>query len=186
MNKKELILTTALNLSYELGIQATSIQLIMKNSAIAAGTIYYYFKSKEELIDTLYSELKEEMGKAVIQNLESELSFKERFILIWKNLFSFYIDNPKKFEFLENYAHSPLVRREIKEISRRHYQLAIDFFESGIHVGVFRKMPIDLLINLIFGNVSTFTRMVLHEEIIFSEDLINNIIQANWDAVKIN
>jgi AcrR family transcriptional regulator len=186
MNKRDLILQTTLNLSYELGIQATSIQLIMKKSAIAAGTIYYHFESKDELIDTLYSDLKEEMGKAVIQNLENELSFKEKFILIWKNLFSYYIDNPKKFEFLDNYAHSPLVRREIKEISRRHYQLAIDFFESGIQVGVFRKMPINLLINIVFGNVSTFTRMILHEEIIFSEDLISNVIQASWDSVKIN
>lgn len=185
MNKKELILTTALNLSYELGIQATSIQLIMKNSAIAAGTIYYYFKSKEELIDTLYSELKEEMGKAVIQNLESELSFKERFILIWKNLFSFIQTIQRSLNFLR-IMHTPFGAKRNKGDQSKTLPISNRLFESGIHVGVFRKMPIDLLINLIFGNVSTFTRMVLHEEIIFSEDLINNIIQANWDAVKIN
>jgi len=186
MNKRDLILETTLNLSYELGIQATSIQLIMKKSAIAAGTIYHHFESKDELIDTLYSELKEDMGKAVIQNLENELSFKEKFILIWKNLFSFYIDNPKKFEFLENYAHSPLVRREIKAISRRHYQLAVDFFESGIQLGILRNLPINVLINIIFSNVSILTRMVILDEIELSNELLEETIQSSWDGIKIN
>jgi len=186
MNKRNLILETTLNLSYELGIQATSIQLIMKKASIAAGTVYHHFDSKDELIDTLYSELKEEMGKAVVLNLENELSYKEKFFIIWRNLFTFYTENPKKFEFLNNYAHSPLVRREIKEISRRNYQSVIDFFETGIQVGVFRKMPINLLIDLVFGNVSIFSNNVIMEEVEFTHELLNSIIQSSWDSIRIN
>lgn len=186
MSKRDQILNTTLDLVSELGLHEASINLVIKKSGIAAGTIYHYFKSKEELIDTLYSELKEEMGKAIIQNINEQLNYKEKFFLIWKNLFYFYINNPKKFEFIEHYANSPLIQKEIKEINQRHYQPAIDFFESGVQLGVFRKMPIFLLINLVFGNISTFVKMILLEEIELSDYLLNQSIQSSWDSIKIN
>lgn len=106
--------------------------------------------------------------------------------MIWKNLFTFYIENPKKFEFLEDYANSPLIRKEIKEINQRYYQSAIDFIESGIRLGVFRNIPVSLIINLFFGNVSSFTRMILMEEIELNNELLDKVIQSSWDSIKIN
>lgn len=186
MSKREQILKTTLSLIAELGFHATSVSLIIKKSGVAAGTIYHHFKSKEDLIDTLYSELKKEMGKAIVQNINEQLNYKEKFFLIWKNLFTFYLDNPKKFDFLEDYANSPFVRKEIKEINQRHYQAAIDFIAMGIELGVLRRLPVSLLINIVFGNVSTLVRMILMEEIQLSEELLENAIQSSWDSVKIN
>jgi len=186
MSKREQILNTTLELITELGFHATPMSSIIKKSNVAAGTIYYHFKSKEELIDTLYSDLKEEMGKAIIQNLNQDHSYKEKFFLLWNNLYSFFTDNPKKFEFLEDYANSPQIHKEIKEINRRHYQEALDFIESGIQVGMLRKLPLILLVNTVFGNVSTFARMIIMDEIEYSDELLNKMIQSSWDSVKIN
>ncbi|MCB2196229.1 MAG: TetR/AcrR family transcriptional regulator [Bacteroidetes bacterium] len=186
MSKREQILTTTLNLVAEIGFHATSIPLIIKRSGAAAGTIYYYFKNKEELIDTLYSELRKEMAHAIIQNIDADITYKEKFILIWKNLFAFYIQNPKKFEFLEDYANSPFIKKEIKAINRRHYQSAINFFESGIKLGILRELPLDLMINTVFGNVATLSRMVIMEEIDLTDQILHDCMQSSWDAIKIN
>ena len=186
MSKRDQILKTTLDLVSEIGLHATSISLIIKKSGAAAGTIYYYFKSKEELLDTLYSELKKEMGETIIQNLNEQLNYKEKFFLIWKNLFYFYLNHPQKFEFLENYANSALVRNEIKEINQRYYQIATDSILSGIKMGIYRNLPIDLLINQVFGNVSTFVRMIIMEEVQLSDELLNKVVQSSWDGVKIN
>lgn len=186
MSKRDKILETTLDLISEVGFHATSINLIIKKSNVASGTIYYHFKNKEALIDTLYAELRREMGEAIIQNLDQELNFKEKFFLLWNNLLSFYLQNPKKFEFLEDYSNSPLVKKEIKAINRRHYQAAIDFFKSGISLGILRNIPLDLMINLVFGNISTVARMLIMLEIDFSQDLIHDTIQSSWDSVKIN
>ena len=78
------------------------------------------------------------------------------------------------------------MQKEIKEINQRHYQLAIDFIESGIQLGVLRNIPVKIIINLFFGNVSTFTRMILMEEIEFTNELLEKVIQSSWDSVKIN
>ena len=186
MSKREQILETTLELITELGFHATPMSLIIKKSNAASGTIYHHFKSKEDLIDTLYSELKKEMGNAIIKNIELDMNYKDKFFMIWKNLFIFFSENPKKFEYIENYANSPFNRKEIKEINQRHYQAAIDFFKSGMQMGILREIPINLFLNLIFGNISTLVRMIIMEEIIINDDLLNKTIQSSWDSVKIN
>lgn len=186
MSKRNQILATTLELVSELGFQATSVGLIIKKSGVASGTIYHHFKNKEDLIDTLYSDLKKEMGHAIITNLDQELNYKEKFFLIWNNLFRFYIENPRKFEFLEDYANSPFIRKEIKVISQSYYQSAIDFFESGIQLGILRNLPLNLLINLVFGNAANIARMIILEEIELTTELLDNTIQSSWDSVKIN
>lgn len=70
MSKRQQILDTTLELISELGFYATSIADIIQKSNTAAGTIYYHFKNKEDLIDTLYNELKKEMGNAIIANID--------------------------------------------------------------------------------------------------------------------
>lgn len=42
------------------------------------------------------------------------------------------------------------------------------------------------MINLLFGNISTLVKMILSEEIDFSEKLLDNVIQSAWDSVRIN
>jgi hypothetical protein len=37
---------------------------------------------------------------------------------------------------------------------------------------------------MLFGNISTLVRMVLMEEIMLSDDLIQNTIQSSWDGIK--
>lgn len=186
MSKRDQILATTLELVAEVGFHAASVGLIIKKSGVASGTIYHHFKNKEDLIDTLYSELKKELGNAIIHNLEQELNYKDKFILIWKNLFTFYVENPRKFEFLEDYSNSPFIRKEIKIISQSYYQPAIDFFESGIQLGILRDLPINLLINMVFGNVAVLARMVILEEIELTNELLDNAIQSSWDSAKIN
>ncbi len=186
MNKREIILTSTLDLIAEVGIQGTSIPEIIKRSNVAAGTIYYYFNDKSDLINTLYLEIKQESGTAFTENLEQDIPFKERFFLLWKNLYNFYLNNPKKFDLLEDYANSPLVKNEVKAITRTYYQSAIDFLESGIKFGVLRDLPVNLIINMVMGHISTFTRMVLLEELDSSDQLLKKTIQASWDSIKIN
>ena len=72
MNKRELILETTLDLIAEVGLQGTSIPLIIKKSGVAAGTIYHHFKGKDDLIESLCLQLKEEAGQEFTKDIEQE------------------------------------------------------------------------------------------------------------------
>ncbi|KXT84783.1 Transcriptional regulator, TetR family [Streptococcus sp. DD11] len=52
-NKKDFILDTAQRLFTEQGFDQTSISQILEAAQIARGTLYYYFSSKEEMMDAI-------------------------------------------------------------------------------------------------------------------------------------
>ena len=52
-NRKKLILGAAFSIMEKYGIYGLSLDLIAKETDLAKGTIYLYFKSKEEIISTL-------------------------------------------------------------------------------------------------------------------------------------
>ena len=61
MNKKEAILQTATVLFAEKGFKDTSVSEISKATGAAEGTIFYHFKSKEELFIAILANLKQEI-----------------------------------------------------------------------------------------------------------------------------
>ena len=186
MTKREQVLQTTLELITELGFHATPMALIIEKSNVAAGTIYYHFKSKEDLIDTLYNDIKKEMAVILINGIELEPNYKSKFILIWRNLFNFFINNPSKFEFLQQYSHSPLIRKEIKELNQIHYQAVLEYFNSGIRLGIIKDLPAILLLNLVIDSIATLVKLIFSDEIILSNEILEHIIQSSWDSIKIN
>ncbi len=186
MTKKEEILQTTLRLIVRQGFHATPMSQIIEQSGVAAGTIYHYFKSKEELIHSLYAQLKEEFGTVLKSTPQAGKKYKERFFSMWKNVHRFFIEEPDKFRFLEQYANSPLIDRDVRAANTRHYQSAYDFFAEGIEAGVFRSLPVELMASLVFGNIVSTVKTELSEENNLSQSLIDRIIQSSWDGIKIN
>ena len=66
MNKKESILKSALQLLTENGVHNTPMSAIAKAAGTGMGTIYNYFKNKDELINALYLYIKEKENSVFI------------------------------------------------------------------------------------------------------------------------
>ena len=59
--KKQTILDASLKFFVENGFHGTSTAEIAKTAGVATGTLFHYFKTKEELINRLYLHTKESM-----------------------------------------------------------------------------------------------------------------------------
>jgi len=83
--KKE-IEEAALALFFEHGYEATTMRAVAERAGVAVGNAYYYFESKEHLIQAFYARTHREHLAAFEPVLEKEASFKEllRQLLITK------------------------------------------------------------------------------------------------------
>ena len=61
MTKKEAILNTALKLFVENGFHGTATGKIAQEAGVGTGTLFTYFKTKDELVLSLYVSIKIEM-----------------------------------------------------------------------------------------------------------------------------
>jgi AcrR family transcriptional regulator len=77
---RALILETALALFRERGYEETTMRAIAEQAGVALGNAYYYFRSKEHLIQAFYAKTHEEHLAASASVLEKERTLKARLL----------------------------------------------------------------------------------------------------------
>ncbi|WKK77322.2 TetR/AcrR family transcriptional regulator [Marivirga salinae] len=183
MDKRELILEATLELITENGFHATPMSMISKKAKVAAGTIYHHFENKEVLLEALYAESKKKMGRAMQLATVNGENYETDFKSIWISLFIFYADNSNTFQFLEQYAQSPFIRKETKEEQRKHYQPIIDFLGEGIRKGNLKSMDVEILTEMVHGTVASAAK-IFHQNKGLSKNAIDQLAQFAWQAAK--
>ena len=66
------ILEAAVNIFADHGFHQATVSQIAKEAGVADGTIYLYFKNKEDLLVSTYLEIKQGMGKAMLEGFDEE------------------------------------------------------------------------------------------------------------------
>jgi len=81
---KALILETALEMFRERGYEETTMRAIAEKAGVSLGNAYYYFHSKEYLIQAFYHRTHEEHLAASTPALEKESSLKARLLTVMR------------------------------------------------------------------------------------------------------
>jgi len=86
--RKKEILDTAQRLFYENGYEQTSVNAIIEKVGISKGTFYYYFDSKEELLDSLVERFAVQVLEAIKKVVDDEKlnalqKLNQAFIVTW-------------------------------------------------------------------------------------------------------
>jgi len=186
MTKKEKILTTALELIVNQGIQETPMSQISKSSEVAMGTIYHHFKSKNEIVNAIYIYLKQKMGNAFLEEKEAPKDYKSMFFNFWNNLYDFYSKNEIAFKFLQNFTHSPLISEKSREEGAQYYNPIILFFQEGLQNGNIKPIDIVLLTETIHGNVVSLVQIYFQQTIEINKTIIDQAINMSWNSVANN
>ena len=136
MNKKSIILETATTLFSEKGFRETSMAELSKMTGAAEGTIFYHFRSKEELFVAILEELK----KTIVQEFEDYFrvnKFRTGLDMV-EGAVSFYLLLSTKMEdrFLLLHRHDPYELAQSNVVCRRHlediYNCFVDILEKAI------------------------------------------------------
>jgi TetR/AcrR family transcriptional regulator, multidrug resistance operon repressor len=182
MTKRETILQTTLRLIAAQGITATPMSQIMEESGVATGTIYHHFKSKDEIINYLYTSKKhffEEIAAEILA--DNELSF-QNFSALFVAIFNYYIENTDVFYFFQHVSKSTLITEESIEKGKMSYNKIASFFQSGIDAKLFADINNELLIDLLHANICIFVEMVLTGK--SKQENLNQIITYSWKGIQ--
>ena len=153
-DNREKILATALTLFTERGFFGTPTSLISKNAGVATGTLFFYFPTKEELIDTLYRHIKSEAAQEMCRDFRREKTALAKLRRIGFNAVAWGIENPAKQKFMEQFAYSPFVSTNAHEEGMSHFLFLKDLVGDGIREGTIRNIDSDLLFCMMASSLS--------------------------------
>lgn len=83
---RSLILETALDLFSERGYEETTMRAVAEKAGVALGNAYYYFRSKEHLIQAFYDRLHERHRETCATILEGERTLKGRLLAVMRQM----------------------------------------------------------------------------------------------------
>ena len=86
IDKKTAIIEAALKLFTERGFHGTSTAQISKEAGVATGTLFNYFPTKEDLINSLYFKVKGQLSQSMGKEIEAQSPFQDKLRKIWSNL----------------------------------------------------------------------------------------------------
>jgi AcrR family transcriptional regulator len=184
IDKRTLILNTTLDLISKNGFHGTPISLIAETAGIGAGTIYRYFKNKEELISELFIEIQKRAIDAMYTGYEPNGPYKERFMLLWLNMINYYNSHPTEFIFLEQHRYAPYVSTFTRSEGMRVLLPVLLFFLEGKKNKYIKHLPLYTIIGLIYGPILTIVKLNIDHKREMTSNQIENAAKACWDAVK--
>ncbi|MBC8033250.1 MAG: TetR/AcrR family transcriptional regulator [Chitinophagaceae bacterium] len=102
-NRRELILQAAETIMASNGLHGLSIDLIAAETQLAKGTIYLYFKSKEEILSLLSVKARTLLFKEFQKIERRNISNIEKLIAVSKTSYLFYKKNPLYYDLVSLY-----------------------------------------------------------------------------------
>jgi len=152
--KYERILDAAVKVFAKKGFYQSRVSDIAREAGVADGTIYLYFKNKDDILISIFEEKMRNAISIFQQELSQEetaLSKLKRFVRVHLNLFS---QNPELATVLQvELRQSSRFMKEYKKVElKRFLDLIRDIVKQGQEEGVFRKdLPVSLVKRFVFG-----------------------------------
>jgi AcrR family transcriptional regulator len=149
-DKREAIMTAALDLFVERGFFGTAVPEIADKAQVGAGTIYRYFESKEALVNALYRQEKMRFAQQVIEDFPTG-NAREQFRTLWMRMAKFSVENTKSFVFLELHHHARYLDAESQAVERRMLELFTNVVIAAQARGELKAGVPRLLMGIVMG-----------------------------------
>ncbi|MCO4291487.1 TetR/AcrR family transcriptional regulator [Solitalea sp. MAHUQ-68] len=184
-DRRQSILDSSLEIITQYGFHGSSMKVIADNAGVASGTVYLYFKSKEELINELFLEIRRKINDVVQNAFDEEEEYKKNFANVWHSLYDFYLNNLQVFRFIEQYSSSPFIVEATKRKGEKILAPIYEILGMGIDKGYLKPMHLTALLSLVYGPIVALVRFHQTNEINLNEDvIIEEIIESCWLSVK--
>ena len=184
-DKRQAILDTALKLFVDQGFHATPTAKIAKEAKVATGTLFHHFKTKEDLINTLYLETKDELIREITSEVDQQTSIKGKLRQIFFNVVNWSLKYPYHHAFYYQYSYSPFISQITKELGEQRLQFIYDLLEEGKQNDVLKSVPTDLLFESALGQINGIIKCILEKpELVNDEIYMEQAFTLCWDGIR--
>lgn len=191
IDKRTAIIKAAMELIATNGFHGSPTAMIAAKAGVGTGTIYRYFADKDQLIQEVFKDVETHLNGVLIQGYPTGKSVRLRLDHYFRGLIGFFIANPMEFKFVGQFYDSPygVALRRDKIFSQSTdcdcgCETIKSLFEQGIAEGVIKDLPIALLFALFIGSLIFATRDHILGFIEFDQELLQQMADACWDAIK--
>jgi TetR/AcrR family transcriptional regulator, repressor of fatR-cypB operon len=182
--KRAAILDAALELFVERGFHGTAVPAIAERAGVGAGTIYRYFQSKEELVNVLYRNWKQEIAQTIFEGLDPCQPGRALFRHYWRQMTVFTRRHPKAFAFLELHHHGSYLDEESKAMEARFVEFAAALVSRMQQAGEVAPGPTRVFMVLVYWSFVGVVKSAWQGMFELSDENLAAAESCAWEAIR--
>ena len=148
---------------------------------MATGTLFHYYKSKDELIVALYADIKEKMAKVLEVAVVWKSDFRGTFRSVHLNMLNWAMEHPTEFRFLEQFQTSPFLsyisKEEIKKQTAPHMAL----LEAAMEAKAIKASPPYLIYTMITSQIFAVNQYIEQSDL--SDSQKRQVVEESFEMI---
>ncbi|MEP6803294.1 MAG: TetR/AcrR family transcriptional regulator [Flavobacterium sp.] len=186
-DKKEKILNSVFVLTGKQGLASVTISGISKTAGIAAGTLYIYFKNKEEVVQLAYAAVEDKMTQAMYCDFDINVPIRQSLKQIYINMLNYRLNNYDETVFIDQYQQSVYIQinfaKQLAEYEKQNKPL-YNLLEKGQQEGIIKAVDAIILISFFDGAVRSCSTGIIQKLFPLNQQLIDDCFDMIWRGMS--
>jgi AcrR family transcriptional regulator len=186
-DKREKILKSVYVLTGKQGLASVTISGISKTAEVAAGTLYIYFKNKEEVVQLAYAAVEDKMTQAMYRDFDINLPVRQSLKKIYINMLNYRLNHYDETVFIDQYQQSGYIQlnfsKQLAEYEKQNKPL-YDLLEKGQREGIIKALDAIILISFFDGAVRSCSTGSIQKLFPLSQQLIDDCFDLAWRGIS--
>lgn len=151
-SSRDKISRAALKLFTQKGINSTTTKEIARKAGVAEGTIYIYFKSKDELAYSLFVEHMNNFRQQLLKSICDSTDPLQSIQGLVETFYNFARNESVEYEYIVIGHHTEL--KKMPAIKLKPKDTFVETIKEGIESGIFRKMDPNIAASYVIGMIT--------------------------------
>jgi AcrR family transcriptional regulator len=183
-DKERAILAAALRLIAANGFHGAPMSKVAKEAGVSTGIIYHYFESKDALIGALYRTVKLEFARATLHDHDPDAPIPQQLRQTLQNAIHYFVAHPDATVFMEQFMRSPYSRLPGDPEVDAQYAPLQAMIDHACEEQIIKALPLPVLYSFTLDVASSVAQKHAAGMLDLSDDLIDQIVDTCWDAVR--
>lgn len=183
-SKVDAIYKATLTLVKDRGLAGITMCDISKEASIATGTLYIYFKNKDELIKALFTDCRIKSAQCYFDGIDEQLPFEHRMQKLFRNIVRYKMKHFEVSAFLEQSYHSPYVDVIDLKKKQKAMEPLHEMIKEGIETKKVKNIETRLLVSYLFGIVNEIVKRAYFSNKKLTDSDIEEVYTMFWDGIS--
>jgi AcrR family transcriptional regulator len=183
--RREQFLSAALELFAQNGVQNTSTAAIAKRAGSAAGTLFIYFPTKQDLVNELVLQISRGNSAYIKSLLSPDISVREKFWTIWEGYIRWFLENQDAYLYIRQIMDSGAVLEEVAQETSENLDYYFIAIQEGVNSGTIKAYPAELIGAILYQDIVAVINVIrMQPDAVKREEMIRAGFEIFWNGIK--
>ncbi|NVN56830.1 TetR family transcriptional regulator [bacterium Scap17] len=200
-HKQQALLEATLHEVAEHGFAVTSVARIARAAGMSPGTLYLYYRDKDDLLEATFREVSRRIIAVAIEAFEAEpvevledepstlppdaQQLKSALCRVWNALVALGRHQPALFRFHDQFLHSSHMQDALRVANQERAAPLLDAFALGQQTGILKQIDLALIEVFMFRSIYSLLQGSGCQVPAISGDSFDQAFEMAWDAIAL-